>query len=382
MNVRKDIIGLDRNELETVLANLGIESFRARQVWSWVYCHGSRRFEDMSNLAKPVRAMLAEHFIISRPAIIDTQISKDGTCKWLLRLNDGQEIECVHIPEKTRGALCVSSQVGCPMGCRFCRTGTQKFVRNLTVGEIIGQVLLARDELKTWLSTKEQRTLSNIVLMGMGEPLNNFENVAKAVKIIMHPDGIAIGRRKITLSTSGLAPMIKRCGEELGVNLAVSLHAVTDEVRDKLMPINRKYPIRELLQVCREYPGAGNSRRITFEYVMLKGINDSSADARALVKLLAGIPAKINLLHYNPWPGSPYESSDEETVRKFADIVNRAGYVSPIRVPRGRDIMAACGQLRSASVCGRKNPATDWVNSMISPDTCLPVQTMPPGNSC
>ncbi|MDD5587035.1 MAG: 23S rRNA (adenine(2503)-C(2))-methyltransferase RlmN [Alphaproteobacteria bacterium] len=394
-----NLIGLSLDELKAALAALGLEPFRAKQVWSWMYCHGAKDFAGMSNLAKPVREKLAEHFALGRPSITAHQKSEDGTQKWLLRMNDGQEVECVHIPEEDRGALCVSSQVGCPMGCTFCHTGTQRLVRNLTAGEIVGQVLLTRDMLGEWpgdslplagrvregghpLSAasltgdsakrnapppnlpregggttaqsraheaQSNRALSNIVMMGMGEPLNNFDNVAKALKIVMHPDGIAIGRRKITLSTSGVVPMIRRCGEELGVNLAISLHASTDEVRDKLMPINRKHPIKELLQACRDYPGASNARRITFEYVMLKGVNDSPADARALVKLLAGIPAKINLLPYNPWPGSPFECSDEDTIRKFGDIVNRAGYVSPVRTPRGRDIMAACGQLKSAS---------------------------------
>lgn len=342
-------MGLSFEELKAALAVLGLEGFRAKQVWSWIYCHGARDFAGMSNLSKPVRQKLAEHFVIGRPGISAHQKSGDGTRKWLARFDDGHEAECVHIPEEDRGALCVSSQIGCPLRCQFCHTGTQKLVRNLTAGEIVGQVLMARDELKEWPSTKEERKLSNIVMMGMGEPLLNYENVAKALRIIMDSDGIAIGRRKITLSTSGVVPMIRRCGEELGVGLAISLHAVTDELRNKLMPINKKYPLKDLLKACREYPGTSNARRITFEYVMLKGVNDSPADARALVKLLAKIPAKINLLPYNPWPGSPFECSDEATIQAFGDIVNRAGYASPIRTPRGRDIMAACGQLRSAS---------------------------------
>ncbi len=370
MTALQNIVGMGFEDLRSALCGLGLEPFRAKQVWSWIYCRGATDFAVMSNLAKPVREKLAENFVIGRPEVSALQLSEDGTRKWLVKFDDGQEVECVHIPEEDRGALCVSSQVGCPMGCAFCHTGTQKLVRNLTAGEIVGQVLLARDTLGEWpgnsiplagrgtsrsmsstlRSTVEQRQLTNIVMMGMGEPLNNYENVAKALKIIMDSDGIAIGRRKITLSTSGVVPMIKRCGEELGVGLAISLHAVTDELRDKLMPINRKYPIKELLEACRNYPGISNARRITFEYVMLKGVNDSPADARALVKLLAKIPAKINLLPYNPWPGSPYECSDWATIEKFGDIVNRAGYASPIRTPRGRDIMAACGQLKSESV--------------------------------
>lgn len=344
---RTNLIGLSFDELKQELIALGFEAFRAKQIWSWMYCRGVKDFAAMTNLAKPVREKLAETFVLDRPTVTTLQKSEDGTRKWLVRMEDGQEVECVHIPEEDRGALCVSSQVGCPMGCRFCHTGTQKLVRDLTAGEIVGQVLLARDELNAWPSTVDERQISNIVMMGMGEPLYNYENVAKALKIIMHSDGIAISRRKITLSTSGVVPMIERCGKELGVGLAISLHAVTDELRNELMPINRKYPIKELLKACRAYPGVKNSRRITFEYVMLKGVNDSLADARALVKLLAGIPAKINLLPYNPWPGSPYACSDWATIEKFGDIVNRAGYASPIRTPRGRDIMAACGQLRS-----------------------------------
>jgi 23S rRNA (adenine2503-C2)-methyltransferase len=343
------LIGLSVQELRAGMAALGLEAFRAKQIWSWIYCHGITDFADMSNLAKPVRETLAGHFAIWQPEISAQQQSEDGTRKWLVQLEDGNEVECVHIPEEDRGALCLSSQVGCPMGCTFCHTGTQKLVRDLTAGEIVDQVLLARDELKEWPSTRDERKISNIVMMGMGEPLYNYENVAKALKIIMDSDGIAIGRRKITLSTCGVVPMMKRCGEELGVGLAISLHAVTDALRDKLMPINKKYPLKELLKACREYPGASNARRITFEYVMLKGVNDSPADARALVKLLAKIPAKINLLPYNPWPGSAFECSDRTTIEKFADIVRRAGYPSPVRTPRGRDIMAACGQLRSAS---------------------------------
>jgi 23S rRNA (adenine2503-C2)-methyltransferase len=352
---KRNLIGLSLDEMKAEMKALGFEAFRAKQVWSWIYCRGARDFAAMSNLAKPVREKLAAHFVIGRPKISADLLSEDGARKWLLQMQDGNEIESVHIPEEDRGALCISSQVGCTNACRFCHTGTQRLVRNLGADEIVMQVLQARDDLGEWPSTRKQRMLSNVVVMGMGEPLYNYDNVAKALKIIMNEDGIAIGRRKITLSTSGIVPMIKRCGAELGVGLAISLHAVTDEVRDQLMPINRKYPIKELLQACRDYPGASNARRITFEYVMLKGVNDSPADARALVKLLAGIPAKINLLPYNPWPGSPFECSDDASIEKFGAIVNRAGYPSPIRTPRGRDIMAACGQLKSAS---KRQPST------------------------
>lgn len=354
---RRNLVGLDQAELKQAMTDLGIEPFRAKQLWTWIYCHGVRDFDKMTNLAKPVRAKLAEHFFVGRPEIVQALVSKDGSRKWLLRMADGQEVEAVYIPEEDRGALCVSCQVGCTNACSFCHTGTMRLVRNLSAAEIVMQVMLVRDELNEWNSDNEHRMLSNIVMMGMGEPLFNYDNVARALKIIMDEGGIAIGRRKITLSTSGVVPMIKRCGEELGVGLAISLHAVTDDVRNELVPLNRKYPIKELLQACRDYPAASNARRITFEYVMLKGVNDSLADAKALVKLLAGIPAKINLLPYNPWPGSPYECSDDATIQKFGDFLNNAGYASPVRTPRGRDIMAACGQLKSASQKERKAKA-------------------------
>jgi len=347
---KRNLIGLSMKELTEVLAPLGLEPFRAKQIWSWIYFHGRTDFSTMTSLAKPAREKLAESFTVARPSVSMDQKSEDGTRKWLLKMPDGQEVECVHIPETDRGALCVSSQVGCTLTCRFCHTGTQRLVRNLEASEILMQVMLARDALKEWPSTKETRLLSNIVMMGMGEPLYNYENVAKALNIVMDGEGIAISKRRITLSTSGVVPMIERCGEELGVNLAVSLHAVTDELRDQIVPINRKYPIRELLKACKEYPAASNSRRITFEYVMLKGVNDSPADAKQLVRLLRGIPAKINLIPFNAWPGAPFECSDRDTIRKFGEIVNDAGYASPIRTPRGRDIMAACGQLKSASI--------------------------------
>jgi 23S rRNA (adenine2503-C2)-methyltransferase len=343
-SLKTNLLGLDFDELAAALAVQGLEKFRAKQLWASIYNQGRRDFASMTTLAKPVREKLAEYFSIDRPAVSLLQKSADGTQKWLLKMPDGNEVECVHIPEEDRGALCVSSQVGCPMMCRFCHTGTQKLVRNLEVSEIVGQVMLALDCLGS-----ETRALTNIVMMGMGEPLYNYDNVAKAVRIFMNSEGIGIGKRRITLSTSGVVPMIARCGDELGVNLAISLHAVTDELRDVLVPINRKYPIKELLHACRTYPVASNTRRITFEYVMLKGINDSMADAKQLVRLLRGIPAKINLIPFNPWPGAPYECSDWSVIEKFGDFVNAAGYASPVRTPRGRDIMAACGQLRSES---------------------------------
>lgn len=362
-----NLIGLDFDELTAALVALGFEKYRAKQIWSAVYCFGARDFQTMSVLSKVAREKLSEHFSLQRPVVSAHQKSSDETQKWLLRMDDGHEVECVHIPEEDRGALCVSSQVGCAMMCCFCHTGTQRLVRDLTAGEIVSQVLLARDYLGEWPEPGKKpetskkgkpgradddvvdRALTNIVMMGMGEPLYNYENVAKALRIFMHSEGIGIGKRRITLSTCGVVPMIHRCGEELGVNLAISLHAVTDELRDQLVPINRKYPIKELLQACRDYPAASNTRRITFEYVMLKGINDSMADAKQLVLLLRGIPAKINLIPFNPWPGVPYECSDWDTIQKFGDFVNAAGYASPIRTPRGRDIMAACGQLKSES---------------------------------
>lgn len=349
-DAKTNIVGMDIKALQAAFGALGLEKFRAKQVWQWVYSKGETDFAAMSNLAKPVREKLAEHFYIGRPAISRDQQSDDGTRKWLLKMPDGQEVESVHIPEEDRGALCVSSQVGCTLTCRFCHTGTQRLVRNLEPAEIVGQVMLARDLLADWPSNRDNRKLSNIVMMGMGEPLFNFENVAAALKIVMDNEGLAISKRRITLSTSGVVPMIERCGAELGVNLAVSLHAVTDELRDQIIPLNRKYPIKQLMQACRDYPGLSNARRITFEYVMLKGVNDSDADAKALVRLIGSIPAKINLIPFNPWPGAPFECSDDARIARFGDIVNAAGYASPVRTPRGRDIMAACGQLKSASL--------------------------------
>ncbi len=347
---RYSLIGLSRAELEAELARWGIERFRARQLWHWIYHRGARSFADMTSLAKTFRAELAQRYTLARPAPVRDQQSVDGTRKWLLKLADGNLIETVHIPEEDRGALCVSSQVGCTLSCRFCYTGTQTLVRNLEAGEIVGQLMLARDAIGEWPSPEDGRMISNIVMMGMGEPLYNYENVAKALAIVMASDGIAISRRRITLSTSGVAPQIRRCGEELRVNLAVSLHAVTDEQRSAIVPLNKKYPIAELLAACRDYARLNPNRRITFEYVMLKGVNDSPADAKALVRLIRGIPAKVNLIPFNPWPGAPFECSDEAAIRAFAEIVMNAGYHAPVRAPRGRDILAACGQLKSESL--------------------------------
>ena len=352
---RRDLVGLDREELAAELATIGAPPFRARQLWHWIYHRGISDFALMTTLAKEFRSALAERYVIARPLESRAQLSADGTRKWLLKFADGQEAECVHIPEEDRGTLCVSSQVGCTLTCKFCHTGTQRLVRNLDSAEIVGQVMLARDALGEWPSPAEDRQITNIVLMGMGEPLYNYDNVAKAVKIIMDGEGLSVSKRKITLSTSGVVPAIARCGSELGVNLAISLHAVTDELRDVLVPLNKKYPIAELLDACRNYPGSSNARRITFEYVMLKGVNDSPAEARALVALLRGIPAKVNLIPFNPWPGAPYECSTREAIKQFSDIVFEAGYSSPVRTPRGQDIMAACGQLKSDSIKQRRS---------------------------
>jgi 23S rRNA (adenine2503-C2)-methyltransferase len=348
--VKKNLVGLSRDELTAELATLGAAPFRARQLWHWIYHRGVSDFAQMTTLAKDFRSALAEHYMVARPLESRALLSNDGTRKWLLKFADGQEAECVHIPEEDRGTLCVSSQVGCTLTCKFCHTGTQRLVRNLESAEIVGQVMLARDALGEWPSPPDERQISNIVLMGMGEPLYNYDNVAKAVKIIMDGEGLSISKRRITLSTAGVVPMIERAGAELGVNLAISLHAVTDELRDVIVPINKKYPIAELLEACRHYPGLSNARRITFEYVMLKGVNDSPAEARALVKLLEGIPAKVNLIPFNAWPGAPFECSSDAAIATFGDIVNAAGYASPVRTPRGRDILAACGQLKSDSI--------------------------------
>ena len=347
---QKNIIGLSREEIGDRFLRLGLQKFRSRQVWHWLYHKGVKSFEEMTTLSKKVRAQLGQTFSIKRPMVSEKQTSADGTIKWLLQFEDGAKAETVFIPEEDRGTLCISSQVGCTLNCSFCHTGTQKLVRNLSSSELVGQILIAFDELSAWPSAQIGRPLTNIVLMGMGEPLYNLDNVIKALKIIMDNEGISISKRRITLSTSGIVPEFYRCGLETDVNLAISLHAVTDDVRDILVPINKRYPIKELLNACREYPGVSNSRRITFEYVMLKGINDSSSDARALIKLMEGIPAKINLIPFNPWPGSPYECSEKKQIEEFAKIVLKAGYPSPVRTPRGDDILAACGQLKSASV--------------------------------
>jgi 23S rRNA (adenine2503-C2)-methyltransferase len=352
---RVDLIGLPKADIRAVLETAGMElkqaKLRAKQLWHWIYNRGVTDFALMTDIAKTMHPWLAERFVISRPEVIEAQVSTDGTRKWLLRSPDAQDYEMVFIPDADRGTLCVSSQVGCTLNCRFCHTGTMRLVRNLTAGEIVGQVMLARDSLGEWPSAQEGRMLTNIVMMGMGEPLYNFENVRDALKLVMDGDGLALSKRRITLSTSGVVPMMARAGAEIGVNLAVSLHAVTKEVRDEIVPINRKYGIEELLQACADYPGANNARRITFEYVMLKGKNDSDADARELVRLIMQykLPAKVNLIPFNPWPGAAYECSDPERIRSFSNIIFRAGISAPVRTPRGRDIDAACGQLKTSS---------------------------------
>ena len=351
---RVPLLGLSAAELEQAVVAAGMPKFRARQLWRWVWRHGLTSFEEMSDLGKPVRQTFSEMFSLARPAVTSRMVSSDGTIKWLLRFPDGNEAETVYIPDRDRGTLCVSSQVGCTLTCSFCHTGTQKLVRNLTAGEITGQVMLAMDELGDWPAGKPDRRLTNIVLMGMGEPLFNYDNVAKAMRIIMSGEGVGLSKRRITLSTSGVVPEIARCGAELGVNLAISLHAVRDELRDELVPINRKYPLAELIEACRNYPGLSNARRITWEYVMLDGVNDSDADCAALLRLIRGIPSKLNLIPFNPWPGSPYECSSDKRIEAFAAKVLKAGYASPVRTPRGRDILAACGQLKSASERARR----------------------------
>ena len=344
-----DLAGQDRAGFAAVVADLGLPAFRAGQLWHWVYHRGATDFADMTSLGKALRTALAARFSAGRPAVARHVTSADGTQKWLLRLADGHQIETVFIPEDDRGTLCVSSQVGCTLACRFCHTGTQKLVRNLSAAEIVGQVMVARDALGEWPASSESRRISHIVMMGMGEPLYNYDNVAAALRVIMDGDGIAISRRRITLSTAGVVPLMDRVGEELGVKLAVSLHATNDALRDRIVPLNKKFPLKDLMAACRRYPGVKNSRRITFEYVMLDGVNDSAADARALAKLIAGIPAKLNLIPFNPWPGAPYNRSSDKAIERFAEIVRKAGYPSPVRRPRGEDILAACGQLKSAS---------------------------------
>ena len=352
---RTNLLGLSREEISTALAALDVERYRADQIYGWIYAKGVTDFEAMTNLSKDLRLRLQDAFRIDRPGITADQQSVDGTRKWLLGFEDGNAAETVHIPEADRGTLCVSSQVGCTLTCAFCHTGTQRLVRNLEPGEIVGQIMLARDHLEEWPSAKVEKRLTNIVMMGMGEPLYNYDNVKKALEIAMDGDGVAISKRRITLSTSGVVPMIEKCGAELGIMLAISLHAVTDEVRDMLVPINKKWPIKELLAACRAYPAAKNARRITFEYVMLDGVNDSEADARELCRLIKGIPAKVNMIPFNPWPGSAFECSSPEAIKKFACVVEKAGYVATVRTPRGRDILAACGQLKTESERLRKS---------------------------
>jgi 23S rRNA (adenine2503-C2)-methyltransferase len=355
---KPSLIGLSRAELVDRLGEIGIapaqRKMRVQQLWHWMYFRGVKNFDEMTSISKDMRTELEQHFTVDRPEVVAEQVSNDGTRKWLLRLPSGDklerphEVECVYIPETDRGTLCVSSQVGCTLNCTFCHTGTQRLVRNLTAGEIVGQVMVARDRMNDWADRENgTRLVTNVVMMGMGEPLYNFDAVRDALLIVGDNEGIGISRRRITLSTSGVVPNIIRTGEEIGVMLAISLHAVRDELRNELVPLNRKYPIAELLQACRDYPGASNARRITFEYVMLKGVNDSLDDAKLLVKLLKGIPAKINLIPFNPWPGTAYECSDWQQIEEFSEYIFNAGYSSPVRTPRGRDILAACGQLKS-----------------------------------
>jgi 23S rRNA (adenine2503-C2)-methyltransferase len=368
LTAKTSLSGATREGMADRLRGLGLPEreirMRVSQLWHWIYFRGARGFDEMLNISKSLRATLADHFELALPEIVEEQVSVDGTRKWLLRLapvdalDKGAEVECVYIPESDRGTLCVSSQVGCTLNCSFCHTGTQKLVRNLTTAEIVGQLLVARQRLGDFPDRERPtdglvpsgegvRAVSNIVFMGMGEPLYNLDNVMAAIEIMADGDGLSLSKRRITVSTSGVVPQIERLGSECGPALAISLHAVRDDLRNELVPLNRKYPIAELLQACRDYPGASNARRITFEYVMLKGVNDSPAEARELVRLLKGVPAKINLIPFNPWPGAPYECSDWETIERFSDIVFNAGYASPVRTPRGRDILAACGQLKS-----------------------------------
>ncbi|HSA67550.1 MAG TPA: 23S rRNA (adenine(2503)-C(2))-methyltransferase RlmN [Methyloceanibacter sp.] len=360
---RETLIGESRESLTARLEQLGVPERQSRmrvgQLWNWLYVQGATDFARMTNIAKEFRTELDRSLTLARPEIVTEQVSSDGTRKWLLRLDDGKEVETVYIPEEDRGTLCISSQVGCTLTCSFCHTGTQRLVRNLTPAEIVGQIMVARDRLGDWPGAvaddprgipDTERKITNVVLMGMGEPLYNFDNVRDAMAIAADGEGLSVSKRRITLSTSGVVPEIPRWGEEAGTMLAISLHAVRDDLRDQLVPINKKWPIKDLLDACRSYPGLSNAKRITFEYVMLKGVNDSIADAMELVRLLAKIPAKINLIPFNPWPGAPFECSDWEQIEKFGEVVNHAGYASPVRSPRGRDIMAACGQLKSASV--------------------------------
>jgi 23S rRNA (adenine2503-C2)-methyltransferase len=382
---KPSLIGLTRAQLADALGSIGVaeaqRKMRVQQLWHWIYFRGFTSFDEMTSVSKELRAALADRFTLARPEVVAEQVSVDGTRKWLLRLpgevqgERPHEVECVYIPDTERGTLCVSSQVGCTLTCTFCHTGTQRLVRNLTAGEIVGQVVAARDRLGDWpggtrptdgVVPSGERCITNIVMMGMGEPLYNFDAVRDALLIVADGEGIAISKRRITLSTSGVVPNIARTGAEIGCMLAVSLHAVRDDLRNELVPLNRKYPIAELLEACRNYPGVSNAKRITFEYVMLRGVNDSIDDAKALVRLLKGIPAKINLIPFNPWPGTNYQCSDWEQIEKFADFINAAGYASPIRTPRGRDILAACGQLKSDSERMRKTDRLAFEAMMIA----------------
>ena len=353
-NPKTNLLGLTKAEIKSLLNKINLPNFRASQIWNWIYRSGTIDFNEMTNISKELRFLLSKNFNIWRPKISSTHQSQDGTIKWLLKLDDGNEVETVWIPDEERGTLCISSQVGCTLTCKFCHTGTQRLVRNLSSSEIVGQVMLAMDQLKDWPSASENRLLTSIVLMGMGEPLFNYDNVKKAIEIIMDHSGISLSRRRITLSTSGIVPEIKKCGDDLGVNLAISLHATNDNLRNELVPINKKYDIKQLLDAVRSYARISNSRRVTWEYVMLKGVNDTTQDAKNLVKLIKGIPSKINLIPFNEWPCSPYECSEEDSINNFAKIIMKAGYASPIRTPRGRDVMAACGQLKSLSIKQKK----------------------------
>ena len=353
-NPKTNLLGLTKAEIKSLLNKINLPNFRASQIWNWIYRSGTIDFNEMTNISKELRSLLSKNFNIWRPKISSTHQSQDGTIKWLLKLDDGNEVETVWIPDEERGTLCISSQVGCTLTCKFCHTGTQRLVRNLSSSEIVGQVMLAMDQLKDWPSASENRLLTSIVLMGMGEPLFNYDNVKKAIEIIMDHSGISLSRRRITLSTSGIVPEIKKCGDDLGVNLAISLHATNDNLRNELVPINKKYDIKQLLDAVRSYARISNARRVTWEYVMLKGVNDTAQDAKNLVKLIKGIPSKINLIPFNEWPCSPYECSEEDSINNFAKIIMKAGYASPIRTPRGRDVMAACGQLKSLSIKQKK----------------------------
>ena len=371
---KRNLAGLSRDELAAELTALGEKPFRAKQLWHWIYHRGVTDFAEMTTLSKDFRARLAETHVVRRPDVTVAQVSQDGTRKWLLRLADGQEVETVYIPEADRGTLCVSSQVGCTLTCKFCHTGTQRLVRNLSAAEIVGQIMVARDGLGEWPSPAEGRLITNIVLMGMGEPLYNYDNVAKAMRIVMDGEGLSVSKRKITLSTSGVVPEMERCGRELDVNLAVSLHATDDETRDMIMPINKKYPLKMLLDACRNYPGTNNARRITFEYVMLKGVNDSEDDARRLIRLLKNIPAKVNLIPFTPWPGSFFECSSKAAITRFADILSAAHISSPVRATRGDDILAACGQLKSASERKKKSARDPAGESVADPAASPEIQ--------